>query len=269
MSYDTLEQSAAQGRPVELYTFSRGSIAWRFTSADRDIVDVQTYKAEVISRGPIEQGSETIRSSLTLNVAHTFAIAELYKIAPPSDVINLLLRQYHYGDAEFKTIWQGEIVSVGFAGGDAEIALQPLASNMSTTGLRRCYQKSCPFVLYGADCTVNPAAFRTTGNVVVVSGLTVTVLEAASKPDGFFDGGYLEWQISGSEFERRFIKTHIGTDILVDVIPLDLGVGASARLYPGCDHSLATCNSKFSNVLNYGGMPYIPNKNPFGSDPIF
>ena len=271
MSFDTIKRSAADGRPIDLYTFSRGSgFVWRFTSADRDLTaETQIYRAAVIQRGKIEQGSEAQRSNLKLTVPRDFQIAELYKIAPPSDAINLVLRQYHYGDTEIKTLWQGEITAVSFGPDDAEIELQPFSGNLRSTGLRRNYQKSCPFVLYGPDCTVNPAAVRTTGTAAVIVGSVITVNEADPLADGFFDGGYIEWLVAPGTYDRRFIVSHVNAAITVDVTPLGLAVGQEVRLYPGCDHSIATCQGKFSNALNFGGMPYIPTKNPFGSDPVY
>jgi hypothetical protein len=39
-------------------------------------------------------------------------------------------------------------------------------------------------------------------------------------------------------------------------------------MYAGCDHLLATCRDRFSNVANFGGFPWIPQKNPFSGDAI-
>lgn len=271
MTYSARETSEAQGQPIELFLFERGpSIQWRYTSADRDLtVESQLHKAAVIRRGSIEQGSEPQRSNLKLTVPHDFPIAELYKIAPPSDPVSLVLRQYHDGDAEIATIWQGEIANVGFRGVEADIELTPLSGTLSAVGLRRAYQRPCPYVLYGPECTVNPATYRVTGTVSSVSALTVNVAAADALADGYFDGGFLEWEIATGTYERRFIVSHVGAVLTLDTHPLGLVAGTEVRIYPGCDHSIATCNSKFANELNYGGFPYIPLKNPFGSDPVF
>jgi uncharacterized phage protein (TIGR02218 family) len=270
VTYDARERSADLGRPVEIYSFARGSIAWRFTSADREvIVDTQAYEPAVISRSNIEQGPEVARSNMRLMVPANFPVAELYLIAPPSDEITLTLRQYHEGDGQTVTTWQGRVVSVRFSGSEAQIELEPQSSSLRRMGLRRTYQKQCPFALYGADCGLDPAAFRVTGAVAAISALTLTVLAASAQPDGFYEGGYIEWELAPGVFERRFIFEHTGSALVLDVQPIGLSVGETVRFYPGCDHSVGTCNSKFGNALNYGGMPYIPLKNPFGSDPVY
>jgi hypothetical protein len=41
-------------------------------------------------------------------------------------------------------------------------------------------------------------------------------------------------------------------------------------LYPGCDHTLGAAGcAKFANTDNFGGTPFIPNKNPFGGTAIY
>lgn len=38
----------------------------------------------------------------------------------------------------------------------------------------------------------------------------------------------------------------------------DIQVGDKVRVYPGCDHLIATCSTKFDNVINFRGEPLIP-----------
>ncbi|ELF9250511.1 phage BR0599 family protein, partial [Salmonella enterica] len=42
-----------------------------------------------------------------------------------------------------------------------------------------------------------------------------------------------------------------------------LQVGQPVKLYPGCDRTIATCDNKFANHLNYGGQPHMPGKSPY------
>ena len=45
--------------------------------------------------------------------------------------------------------------------------------------------------------------------------------------------------------------------------------GAAITLYPGCDHTRATCAAKFANLDNFGGFPWIPTRNPFDGGSLF
>jgi hypothetical protein len=51
--------------------------------------------------------------------------------------------------------------------------------------------------------------------------------------------------------------------------PVGLASGAEVRAYAGCNRTLDECKTRFDNVANFGGMPFIPTKNPFGSDPLY
>ena len=42
-------------------------------------------------------------------------------------------------------------------------------------------------------------------------------------------------------------------------------IGLDVDWFAGYDHSLAICESKSANVINYGGFPFVPIKNPFNS----
>lgn len=270
MTYDSRERSADLGRPVELYTFNRDFIAWRYTSADTDrVVDFQTFKSAPIKRSDIEQGAEINRSGLKITVPRDFAVAQLYALAPPSDTISLTIRQYHEGDGELATVWSGRILGVKFEGSQAEISLEPIGTSIRRNGLRRHYQRLCPHVLYGSGCKVNSTAFRLVATVDALAGVTVSAGELATQPDGYWEGGYVEWAIDTGIFDRRFIQAHAGPTITLDMPPLGLAIGMQLNVYPGCDHTMDTCSTKFSNALNYGGMRFIPTKNPYGNDPIY
>ena len=124
-------------------------------------------------------------------------------------------------------------------------------------------------MLYGSQCTVNRESLRIDGTVDSVSGNVITVPAADVPASGYLSGGYIEWEVESGIVERRFISNHVDAAVTVSSTVGDLPGGTQVKLYPGCDHTIATCDSKFSNSANYGGMPFIPLKNPFGGSPMF
>ena len=48
-----------------------------------------------------------------------------------------------------------------------------------------------------------------------------------------------------------------------------ISVGTLITVYPGCDGQVKTCRDKFNNVLNFGGIPHMPNKSPYDGSRIF
>jgi uncharacterized phage protein (TIGR02218 family) len=271
MTYDVRERSADQARPVELYEFRRGDFVWRYTTADRDYTqDFQVYQRAAIRRSGIEQGAELNRSNLRLTLDGGLAVMDQYRAGNTADPVALTLRQVHEGSTEAVALWVGRVLSVSvWRGGQSEMVLEPVYTSVRRNGLRRAYIKGCPHVLYGGGCKLNAAAWRQEGIAAGISGTAVTVAAAATYPVGYFDGGVLEWQVGPATWERRFIVGHTGASLTLSTQPLGLEFGGAVRLLPGCDHTLATCDSKFSNSANYGGMPYIPRQNPYGSDPLY
>ncbi len=270
MSYDTQETGAQTGAPVELYEFRHGPNFYRYTSADVDVVhDFKTFEAWPMSRNAIEATQEMARQALKISCSRDLPILSLFRLAPPSDVITVSVYRLHRGDGEAITAWMGRILNVSWRGLQAEIHCESVYTSIKRPGLRRMYQKQCPHVLYSAQCGVVGGSYKVSRQVLSVSGLDVTLADMGAFASGYFAGGYIEWQPSTGIIERRSIRNHAGAVLSVNFQAFGLVAGVTIDVYPGCDHTLATCAAKFSNSLNYGGMPYIPTKNPFDGTPVF
>lgn len=268
MTFAALETSAQSGRPVELYDFSIGAAHYRYTSADGDVsYGGNTYTAVPISRNAVEATSETARLALEIVCDHSLGVLALFSTMPPEEVVAITLRRLHAGDGEAVTMWIGRILNVTWNPAAAEIHCESVYTSLKRTGLRRLYQMACPHVVYDAGCGLSRASFKATKTVSAVSGVTLSIASIGAA-DGYYAGGYLEWA-SGGVTLRRAIRSQVAGSVVVSFPLPGLAGGASVDLYPGCDHTLATCASKFSNHLNYGGMPYFPEKNPFSGTPIY
>ena len=270
MTYTTLETSAQSGRPVELYEFINGATAYRYTSADGDVVyGGNTYTAAPIARGAVEATSETARLALEITCARDIPVLDLFALMPPENVVALTLRRLHAGDGEAIILWMGRVLNVTWNTASAKIHCESVYTSLKRTGLRRLYQKNCPLGLYGPVCNLDRTNFDLSRTVATISGVTIVVTTMAGYADGYFAGGYLEWERTTGVFERRMIRSHVGTAITVSFPIPGLVTSAAVVLYPGCDHTLATCDGKFANRLNYGGQPYYPDKNPFNGVALY
>jgi uncharacterized phage protein (TIGR02218 family) len=267
MTYDAREQSLQDGAPVELYEFTRGSLIYRYTSADADYtLTANTYAAEPLQRGKIETSAERARNSLTVECRREFAIADLFRIAPPTDVIGLVVKRQHRADADVAVIWTGRVLNCEFTGAQARLNCEPVTSSMKRPGLRRLYQRGCPHVLYGPGCNLNRASVSTVTTVTAISGLVLSVAALGAYP---FAGGFVEWEVEAGVIERRFVSGFSGLDLTLTQAFQGITVGATVTVSPGCDHTMATCDGTYSNVDNFGGFPFIPSKNPFDGTPVY
>lgn len=270
MSFDTVERSADSRKPVELYTFFRDYQAWRYTSADREVSNAGAeYLPRALSRSAIESSSEMARGSLKITAPRDLEVADLFRVSPPTIPVTFTLQQFHNGDGAAVLLWSGRITAVEFQGTAATITLEPVYTSLRRMGLRRAYQRQCPHVLYGTACRANRDAFKLETVVDSIAGTAVSVAGASVHAAGHFAGGFIEYPVELGIAERRFITDHTGDVVALSALPTGLAVGAVVKVFPGCDHSLTTCDAKFGNVANFGGFPYFPTKNPFGGDPTY
>ena len=269
MTYAEKESSAFEAFPREIYTFRRGTNVWRYTSADVDLdVAGVIFTAIPMSRGNIEQTLEMARSSLKVNISRDAPFCSQFRGSPPTNVIDLTLQRFHDGLAEYITIWLGRVTNVVFHENDAELNCEPVYTSLKRPVLRMRYQTGCPHVLYGGSCGVQRSSYAVTGALIGATGTTLQSSMFAAKPDKYFAGGYVDWD-SGTDIQRRFILSHTGSSITINLPFAGIQGTATVTAYPGCDHLLLTCNDKFNNVDNYGGQPFYPGKNPYNGTSIF
>lgn len=273
MAYETYEESPYSGNPIELFEFARGvSEFWRYTSADTDQSYFgSVYRAIAIQRNSFEMSQNVEAIALNITMPVTADFPQIYIASPPSDPISFTLRRFHGGDTDVVSIWPGRVINVEFKEEKVEVICESIYTSLKRPTLRRLYQRSCPHVLYNqvaGSCNLDKDLFKVTALLSAVSGTTLTSSTFGTYADGYFSGGFVEIQ-SGGHTNRRYITDHTGNDIELNLQLSGAAAGLSIDAFPGCKHNLSDCNTKFNNILNYGGMPWIPDKNPMGGTRVF
>lgn len=277
--FSLFETSRQDGAPIELYEFSRrGCEYWRYTTTKNDVLhNSHTWASESISRSRLAQANDQSRNALALIVPRNNAVADLFRISPPTDIITLTLYGLHRGDLTDPVhLWSGRVLNAKWKEtSTAELQCEPVSFSMRRPGLRRLYQRNCPHVLYGNQCKVNKLNFQHMTTVTSISG---SVLGVASEDSTTYPGGFVEWPFGDSfptegqepcTVDRRFVTGHAANSFTLDRPFQGIQVGDEVALYPGCAHNMNVCSSIFANLDNYGGMPFMPIKNPFSGDPIY
>lgn len=271
MTFDSRERSPDLGSPIELYDFVIGLEHFRYTSSDATFVfSGETFTKAQIERSQFEETDELTKSDLTLTVARDFAIADQFRVAPPSYVVLLNLYRTHDGDTERNLIWTGRVLNASWEGVRATLYCENLMTAMQRPLLRRVVSRQCMHVLYGNRCKVVNTAHKVETSVFTFAGTTVEVTAGALsvQPDGYYAGGYVELELSPGRLTKRTIISQVG-DVLTISHPIpDLEATADIDVFPGCDHLPATCNTKFANKANYGGQENMPRRNPFGGSAL-
>jgi uncharacterized phage protein (TIGR02218 family) len=272
MSYESIETSRDDARPVELYEFRYSGQIFYYTSGAEPIErDGRSYTPEPISRSEVVSSTEAAAQELSITAPATLAVADLFRVAPPSEVVSVTIYRHHRSDpaSEFAVYWQGRVLGAEWAGNEVTLSAESVQSSLSRLGLRRRYGAVCPHELYGPACRALRSHLLQTGVVSSISGsqIATTVVNEA----GWFAGGYIEWDIPNSpQSESRAVVSSTAEGVLLlSSFPRLLKPGLAIRAYPGCDHTLVACKTKFDNLDNFGGFPYFPQKNPFGSNPLY
>jgi uncharacterized phage protein (TIGR02218 family) len=123
------------------------------------------------------------------------------------------------------------------------------------------YQAACSWALYDANCQVNPNNYALSGTVAASAGNTaLTFITNLSQPDGWFTLGRIQMTSGACAPQFRSIKIYQGGAItlMVPFIGGPPAPGDSFTAWAGCDRQMGTCATKFNNLINFGGQPFIP-----------
>lgn len=258
-------------RYVELIDIARGAAHWRYACGNR-VVTYQgvDYQPAAIQRGSISESADLTRNTLDLTFPQDLDVLANFMGVAPSQPMSVMLLRQKISDGTTNVIWSGTVGGVTWETHDVKMHCLPPMASMQALALKRAWQVACPHVLYGAGdgmCNASRTAVQVSATITAVAGNVIHAAAFAAQPDGYWAGGYIEWQ-TGQVTERRFITNHTA-DAVTLLTPALTDAGTVVTALPGCDHTLATCQAKFNNAANYGGQPWIPQKNPFGADNIY
>jgi uncharacterized phage protein (TIGR02218 family) len=273
MSFDSRETSLATGAPIRLYQFSRGVMRWLYCTADRDItLSTQIFKTVRggIADDGIRQSGDPNVDVLNITGPADLEVAALYRGVPPSRAVALTIFDMHHSEPDVEIAWAGEIQSVSRPRLDqCRIVCSPLSARMTKQGLRHCWERACHRALYGVGCNVNRDLYRVNSTVQSMDGAKVSNGALASYGNGWFTAGWIEWSIGSGEYDTRMIERQVGGDLWLMGGTAGIELGSAIRVYAGCDQRIATCDSKFNNLNNYGGIAHLAGASPFDGNPVF
>jgi hypothetical protein len=256
-------------KKIELFRIVVEDVIWTFTSHDvNQIYDSgdgdELYVKTPIDRTEIQSNKEVTKAGVTINIPIDHPFAKYMLITYFEQSVSMTIFEDVNGTVS--VFWKGRLASIQPSNTTLSLVFESIFTSLRRPGLRATFQRTCRFALYGKGCELDPDDFDVPATVSAISGNTLTVPEASGQPNGYYLGG----MVAAPDGTLSYIIGHTGTTIVLQRISKSLiaafaltGVGTAIKLYPGCDHSRATCHAKFNNVLNYGGFDWIPTKNPF------
>lgn len=272
MSYDLNEVSNHDGVPILLYQFTRGSVSFFYCNADRDItIGSEVYKAVAVTHGQASQSGDVQTDTLEITIPVTAEVVGWFRGVAPLDKVGVLVSRYHWNDGvDVRGTWFGRVAAATTRDeAQAVLACQSMISLFGSDGLRLSWQKTCPHMLYDGECRVDKSAFKDEYVITSIGGLAIGTYDAGARGEGWFSGGFIEWESESGIVERRMIEEHRGDTLVLAGTNYGLFVGLSVSAYPGCARTSSVCHEKFNNIDNYGGIIHLPQKSPFTGEVVF
>lgn len=138
------------------------------------------------------------------------------------------------------------------------------------TRVGQYYSAECRADLGDSRCGVTLASFQDTGTVEEVEKATsILVTLDSGAADGFYSLGVITFTSGDNNGYSMEVMSQAAYDASWDriflalALPYDVAVGDTFTITAGCDKRTTTCRTKFSNLVNFRGEPFVP-----GSDSI-
>ena len=149
----------------------------------------------------------------------------------------------------------GTIDSIGRS--SAEITVNSDLVLLDLMMPRNIYSPACQHVLYDSGCGLVKSAFATSGTVG--AGSTFITINW-SGTSGNFNQGTITFTSGQNTGVSATVKTTNPGVSLTLAYPLYVApaAGDSFTVYWGCDHTMNTCQTKFNNLANFRGFPFVP-----------
>lgn len=152
----------------------------------------------------------------------------------------------------------GTIDKIGRVGAEITVNSDLVLLDMEMP--RNFYAANCQHVLYDSGCALNKEAFGANGEVV--NGSTRSTILWAGGSSAYSQGTitFLSGANVGvkANVKAGFTSSPSNGLMLSYPLPNMPVVGDMFRVYQGCDHTKNACLSKFNNIVNFRGFPYIP-----------
>lgn len=128
----------------------------------------------------------------------------------------------------------------------------------------------CVWTFTERGCAKSPVGLRESGTLTVLTGKVATITgladHSADTTSRYWHMGYVEKD--GLRITIRDWEQAAATTFYLAKEPPASWVGATVRVFPGCDKTIETCRARWSNEANFGGFGYaIPAYHPVYENP--
>ena len=142
---------------------------------------------------------------------------------------------------------------------EATIVINSPEELLDTSVPAELWSSSCLNTFCDANCTLSASAYTTTGYVTTATSAQAFTINL-TPTSGIYNFGYLTFSSGANSGIQRSIKAQDASGNLTFIAPFPSApsVSDTFTITQGCDLSLSTCTTKFSNKAHFRGQPFVP-----------
>ncbi|WP_271078925.1 DUF2163 domain-containing protein [Aurantiacibacter sp. MUD61] len=248
----------------------RDGVCLGFTSHNRDLVidSVRYRSAPGMIPSAIRRTAQLERDSVEVEgvLAHDSISAEDMEQGR-YDNARISIGLVDWETLEHTSLFHGELGAISQRDGTFEAELRSAKARLEVDVVART-SPTCRAEFCDAACQLNAARFT---HLLKVSSIDIennsVSFGGAVSPVHLLHGN-VKW-VDGPHagMVMQVIDADANGIVLDRPISSDVTPGTRAFLREGCDHTLATCNSRFGNAANFRGEPHLPGNDLLASYP--
>lgn len=247
---------------------------WRVTRKDSTVMGFTEHDADLVFDGTTFSATTGFtatqaQQSLGLAVDNMDLVSALSSASITEDDI----AAGKYDDAYIEIFWVnwkdtsqrilhltgylGEVTQNGIA---FTAEMRSLATRLNQK-VGRVYQRTCDAVFGDGRCKFNKASVTSTGTVTSAASPRSISFSGLSATDDYYARGVLTWLTgpnAGASFDVKAYDGASGTVELWTPCTEAPTVGDTASVVAGCLQTPEVCRTKFNNLANFQGFPFMP-----------
>lgn len=239
----------------------RDGVALGFTAHDRDL-----WFDGILHRATPGMAPSAIRRSADLEpdsaevegaLSHDALSAEDLALGR-FDGARVMIGVVDWESLESHVLYRGSVGSIAEEAGGFTAVLQSRKAELRYDPVPRT-SPTCRAAFCGPGCTLSPPRFTHEVRTIGHSAQANAVMLAAPVPMTMLAGGSLRW-FDGPYAGQTMGMNAPGDAGMVLDMPVDQAIpdGTRALAREGCDRTIATCNTRFGNAINFRGEPFLP-----------
>ena len=246
---------------------------WKVTRADALVFGFTDHDAAITYDGVTYEAAtgysaSAIRTSAALNVDNmevegmlsSATITDEDLLAGLWDGADFVIMRVNYADLTqgHEVMRAGTLGNVKTGGQHFVAELRGLAQGLQQV-VGRIYKPACDADFGDAQCGITIATWTVTGSVTAVTSQSAFTDSVRAEAADYFKFGLLTFTSGDNDGFAMEVKDFAtGAFVLQQAMPNPIQVGDAYSVYAGCDKLLASCKTKFNNVINFRGVPHVP-----------